>query len=334
MPIDPGGFWGVPTASIDWCEQNYAVLPWVAEFWNTLSSFAMVGAGLVGVSTRRFAAEIRVAFALLILVGLGSVAFHATLRFGLQMLDELPMLYLVTWLVWLLVENGPTRRLGSWFPAALVAYVLTARDVAGPFTAVPSSMAEKAKLDSLSYSSLQEELGEKFHISPDLLVELNYQRSIANAGDEIMVPNVAAAAPRIDAREVVVSAGDRSVTVIAPDGSVFARYPATTGSSHDPLPLGTWRIDGITHAPKFHYNPRLFWDANASDRAATITPGPNNPVGVVWIDLSKPHYGIHGTPEPSTIGHTQSHGCIRLTNWSAEELSHIVKAGTPAILRE
>jgi len=129
VPVDPSGFWGVPTASIDWCEQNYAVTPWVAEFWNTLSSLAMVAAGAVGAvgaSARRFAGEIRLAFALLAVVGLGSIAFHGTLRFELQMLDELPMLYLVTWLVWLLVENGPTRRLGRWFPASLVGYVLLA----------------------------------------------------------------------------------------------------------------------------------------------------------------------------------------------------------------
>ena len=126
MPVDPSGFWGVPTASIDWCEQNYAITPWIAEFWNTLSSLAMVAAGMVGVATRRFAGEIRVAFGLLVLVGLGSIAFHGTLRFGLQMLDELPMLYLVAWLVWLLVENAPARRLGRWFPAALVTYVLLA----------------------------------------------------------------------------------------------------------------------------------------------------------------------------------------------------------------
>ena len=126
MPVDPVGFWGAPTASIDWCEQNYAVLPWIAEFWNTLSSLAIVGAGVAGLFSRRFGAEIRVAFGLLVMVGLGSVAFHGTLRFELQMLDELPMLYLVTWLVWLLVENGPVRRLGRWFPAALVGYVLLA----------------------------------------------------------------------------------------------------------------------------------------------------------------------------------------------------------------
>jgi dihydroceramidase len=126
VPVDPLGFWGIPTASIDWCEQNYALTPWVAELWNTTSSMAMVVAGLVGLSMRRFAREIRVAFGLLVLVGVGSIAFHGTLRFELQMLDELPMLYLVTWLVWLLVETGPRRRLGSWFPAALLGYVVLA----------------------------------------------------------------------------------------------------------------------------------------------------------------------------------------------------------------
>jgi len=124
--VDPVGVWGIPTASIDWCEQNYAVTPWIAEFWNTTSSLAMVLAGLVGLTRRRFAREIRIAFGLLFLVGLGSMAFHGTLRFELQMMDELPMLYLVTWLVWLLVETGPERRLGRWFPASLVAYVLLA----------------------------------------------------------------------------------------------------------------------------------------------------------------------------------------------------------------
>lgn len=126
MLVDPSGFWGLPTASVDWCEQNYVVTRFVAEFWNSVSSLTMVAAGLVGISTRRFAREIRVAFGLLILVGLGSIAFHATLRFELQMLDELPMLYLVTWLTWLLVERGPGRRLGRWFPALLIAYVLLA----------------------------------------------------------------------------------------------------------------------------------------------------------------------------------------------------------------
>ncbi|HEY0916375.1 MAG TPA: L,D-transpeptidase, partial [Solimonas sp.] len=111
------------------------------------------------------------------------------------------------------------------------------------------------------------------------------------------------------------------------------RFPATIGSRHDPLPLGKWKINGVSRDPPFHYNPKLFWDAEEGHSKAKIPPGPNNPVGVVWIDLSKPHYGIHGTPEPRTIGKTQSHGCIRLSNWDAAALADAVKPGTPALLQ-
>src|SRR5205823_14871895 len=117
-------------------------------------------------------------------------------------------------------------------------------------------------------------------------------------------------------------------------GKVVAAYPATLGSAGDPLPIGNWKVSHINHAPIFFYDPNLFWNASGSDSKARIQPGPNNPVGVVWIGLSKEHYGIHGTPEPSLVGHAQSHGCIRLTNWDARELAQIVKVGTPAILKE
>jgi lipoprotein-anchoring transpeptidase ErfK/SrfK len=108
----------------------------------------------------------------------------------------------------------------------------------------------------------------------------------------------------------------------------------TSGSTHDPLPIGTWKVNGVQRNPKFHYNPDLFWDATPGDRKATLQPGPNNPVGVVWIDLSKPHYGIHGSPEPSNIGHVESHGCVRLTNWDADRVARWVKAGTQVVFRE
>jgi lipoprotein-anchoring transpeptidase ErfK/SrfK len=110
--------------------------------------------------------------------------------------------------------------------------------------------------------------------------------------------------------------------------------PVTTGSEHDPLPIGDWKVNGVEHDPKFHYNPALFWDAQATDAKATIPPGPNNPVGVVWIDISRPHYGLHGTPEPSKIGKTESHGCVRLTNWDALKLSSLVRPGTKVIFAE
>jgi lipoprotein-anchoring transpeptidase ErfK/SrfK len=124
------------------------------------------------------------------------------------------------------------------------------------------------------------------------------------------------------------------VSLLDEAGKVVAQYPASTGSEHDPLPIGDWKIKGVGKNPVFHYNPQLFWDAKAADTKATLPAGPNNPVGVVWIDLSKDHYGIHGTPEPSKIGKTQSHGCIRMTNWSALEVSQAVKPGMTATLQD
>ncbi|MES2492280.1 MAG: L,D-transpeptidase family protein [Pseudomonadota bacterium] len=114
-------------------------------------------------------------------------------------------------------------------------------------------------------------------------------------------------------------------------GKLVAVYTATMGSEHDPLPLGAWEIKGVARNPKFHYNPDLFWDADAGDQKAMLPPGPNSPVGVVWIDLSKPHYGIHGTPRPETIGRAESHGCLRLTNWDAARLAQMVRPGTDVL---
>jgi lipoprotein-anchoring transpeptidase ErfK/SrfK len=114
-------------------------------------------------------------------------------------------------------------------------------------------------------------------------------------------------------------------------GGVVFFAPVTSGSQHDPLPLGTWTVTGIAHNPTFNYNPALFWDAEPKDAKAKIPAGPNGPVGTVWIDISKPHYGIHGTAEPSQIGHTASHGCVRLTNWDAETVASLVRHGTPVL---
>ena len=125
-----------------------------------------------------------------------------------------------------------------------------------------------------------------------------------------------------------------TVSALDGQGMVMAQFPASAGSEHDPLPIGKWKIKGVARNPVFHYNPKLFWDAEPGNSAAKIAPGPNNPVGAVWIDLSKPHYGIHGTPEPSQVGHAQSHGCIRLTNWDAMRLAGVVSPGMTAILTE
>jgi lipoprotein-anchoring transpeptidase ErfK/SrfK len=218
---------------------------------------------------------------------------------------------------------------------AVVSYVVTAEDVAGPFEKIPEETAEKARLGALGFESPIEGLAEKFHASPRLLRALNPGAAFDTAGAEIQVPNVDRS-PLTKARgvSVRVSEADHSVVALGPDGSVMARYPATVGSEHDPLPLGKWKINGVSWKPSFTYNPDLFWDSEPGDEKAKLSPGPNNPVGVVWIDLSKPHYGIHGSPEPASIGSSTSHGCIRLTNWDALELGHLVSPGTSAVLEK
>jgi len=218
--------------------------------------------------------------------------------------------------------------------AALVNYTLTAEDVAGPFNAVPAGMEAKAKLDALGYASVEEALGEKFHSSPALLKKLNPDKDMSQAGTELVVPNVMDIAAPAKAAKVVVDKSDLTVSLLDAADKVYAQFPASTGSKNDPLPIGDWKINGVAMNPTFHYNPKLFWDANPKDQKAKIPAGPNNPVGTVWVDLSKEHYGIHGTPEPSRISKSESHGCVRLTNWTANMLAKAVAPGMAAVLQE
>ena len=255
-----------------------------------------------------------------------------------------------------------TTDFGEAYDNPVTTYTIGEQDVAGPFVQIPTDLIEQSKLSSLSYASVLELLGERFHASPKLLQRLNPGASFA-AGEEIVVPNVepfmvpapktetaphtaekTGVAANVSAGNRTPAAPDRSVTVIVSDrtktlqvqdadGKVIFHAPVTVGSVNDPLPVGEWKVNGVGRNPAFNYNPDLFWDADPSHAKAKLAPGPNNPVGVVWIDLSKEHYGIHGTPEPSRVGHTESHGCIRLTNWDALRVAGLVKPGTKVVLQ-
>jgi lipoprotein-anchoring transpeptidase ErfK/SrfK len=229
------------------------------------------------------------------------------------------------------VDAATWQTLSADSAPALVNAVITPEDVAGPFIEIPDDIAEKSKLPALSYTSPLEGLGEKYRSSPALLAQLNPGVAFDRAGVTILAPNTVFPPPGPAAR-VVVSKTDTSVTALDSAGKVLSYYPATIGSEHDPLPIGEWKILGVSRNPPFHYNPQLFWDARSEDKKSRIAPGPNNPVGVAWIDLSKPHYGIHGTSEPSRVGKSESHGCIRLTNWDVWELQQMVSPGIPATL--
>lgn len=221
-------------------------------------------------------------------------------------------------------DNSPT----------LVDYEVTPEDTAGPFRAVPRGMHAKARLRALGYANAAEGLGEKFRASPALLARLNPASNLSRSGHVILVPNVGDKPPLPPAARIVVYAARRVLQLEDEYGQLLAQFPVSMGGPRDPLPIGLWQINGIFPNPVYQYNPKLFWDAPRGDRPARIQPGPNNPVGVVWMALSKPHYGIHGTPSPGLIGKTESHGCIRMTNWSALEVAQLVQPGTPVDLRD
>ncbi|BBC74370.1 murein L,D-transpeptidase [Altererythrobacter sp. B11] len=234
---------------------------------------------------------------------------------------------------------------------------IPARFAQGPFMPdLPEDTAEQAKVDRLGYRNLMEALAERFHTTPETLVALNSPQTGVGAGAVIRVPNTAPVDPAafdVDdgdwnttlmslgiapdqpaAARVVVDKSDGVLRAFDEEDRLIAQFPATMGSEHDPLPIGKWTIKGVSHNPPFHYNPDLFWDVSDSADSQVLPPGPNGPVGVVWIDLSKEHYGIHGTGEPASIGTAQSHGCVRLTNWDAARLAQMVKPNTPAVFQE
>jgi lipoprotein-anchoring transpeptidase ErfK/SrfK len=215
----------------------------------------------------------------------------------------------------------------------LLTYTITTADEKGPFQPIPDDTLEKAKMKWLGFETPEQGLGEKFHSSPKLLAELNPGLKMDAVGVQIRVPNVRHIAVGLALR-VVGSKSKRTVIAYGAGGKVLAQYPATMGDTHDPLPIGNWKITSVVHYPWFNYDPELFWNPDPKQASAVLPPGPRNPVGTVWIGLSKEHYGIHGTPDPGHIRHGESAGCIRLTNWDVDQLSHMVRPGTPVVLEE
>ncbi|MEH3037765.1 MAG: L,D-transpeptidase family protein [Sphingomonas adhaesiva] len=226
----------------------------------------------------------------------------------------------------------------------------------GPYVAhIPKDYALQAKLPSMAYTRPLEKLAERFHTTPAVLAELNPGVTTIAPGTTIRVPNtfpasraypadatpawratlaslnVEAQVPK--AAKIVVDKSDGILRVYDDRDRLVSQYTATIGSARDPLPLGTWKVLHVSPNPDWKMNPLILKGVSDDKKAQIIPPGPNNPVGVVWIDLSKEHYGIHGTNEPAQIGRAQSNGCVRLTNWDAARVALMVKSGTPVIFQ-
>jgi lipoprotein-anchoring transpeptidase ErfK/SrfK len=244
------------------------------------------------------------------------------------------------------LDTGTWNALAGKQPApALTPYTISDEDLGGPFTkAIPANLVEMARLPGLSYTSPLSEIAEKFHMSPNLLRELSPHADFGRAGTAILVADVPEmklrsgrlaieAVPAIEnstpiAATIVVDKPARNVRAYDRDGKLLAFYPATIGSEEKPAPSGDFKVRSVDWNPQYHYDPKFAWKDVRTNRKLTVQPGPNNPVGPVWIDLTAPSYGIHGTPAPEDISKTQSHGCIRLTNWDAVDLAAMVRPGT------
>jgi lipoprotein-anchoring transpeptidase ErfK/SrfK len=218
--------------------------------------------------------------------------------------------------------------------SAFAVYAISAADAKGPYQPVPADMMERAKLKWLGYASIEEALGERFHMSPRLLREMNRGKSFV-PGDEIVVADVGVetAAPA-KAASIAIDKSERVLYVLGADERVMASFPISIGGPLDPLPVGRMKIVNEVRNPTFTYDPALLKNAKAGASKTEVAPGPNNPVGNMWLGLSKPHWGIHGTPSPDRLGRAETNGCIHMANWDAQRLSTLAKAGFVVDVRE
>jgi lipoprotein-anchoring transpeptidase ErfK/SrfK len=209
--------------------------------------------------------------------------------------------------------------------AAMTTYVITEQDLAGPFSPPPSGdLAEQAR-QGVRYTGPRERLAERFHITEALLQALNPDVDFRRAGQRLVVPAVGD--PDLpEVARIVVDKGERSLRAFDASDRLIAFYPATIGSESNPAPSGTLRVNGVAPEPDYTFDPEELSYGSGTE-TVVVPAGPNNPVGSVWIDLSRDGYGIHGSPDPSKIAKTASHGCVRLTNWDAEQLAAAVKPG-------
>ncbi|MHB1124958.1 MAG: L,D-transpeptidase family protein [Ramlibacter sp.] len=210
---------------------------------------------------------------------------------------------------------------------AFATYALTEQDLAGPYAKLPDDPMEQARLPALGYQSLQEAMGERFHASPKLLAELNRGRPL-QVGALMVVPDTLKAMPPAGAVAMLrIDKSERLLHVVGDGDRVLASFPVSIGGAQDPLPLGRLTITSKARNPQFTYDPALLRTAKPTDVKTRLQPGPNNPVGLVWLGLSKPHWGIHGTSEPGQMSRVETNGCVRLTNWDALRLADLVKPG-------
>lgn len=243
-----------------------------------------------------------------------------------QLARGLPAIGAIDAATWAALQEGQ--------PPALSTYTVTQEDLAGPYAKLPDHPMDQARLPALGYESAQEALAERFHMSPKLLAELNRGKPI-EPGTQLTIADVTrpggssarAALLRIDK-------SDKMLYVVGDGDEVLAGFPVSFGGPRDPLPIGRMKITSERKDPHFTYDPQLLRTAKPTDTKVRLPPGPNSPVGVMWLGLSKPHWGIHGTNEPSRMARVETNGCVRLTNWDVQRLAALADPGIAVEVQE
>lgn len=211
------------------------------------------------------------------------------------------------------------------------AYAITEQDLAGPFTELPDNPELQAELPHLGYRNALEAFAERYHSSPKLLVELNKGRQLA-AGQQVVLPDITRSAQPAAGKELRIDKSEKMLYVLDEGGKPVAAFPVSFGGQLDPLPIGRMKITSELKNPPFHYNPELLRNAK-TDKKVKLPPGPNSPIGVMWLGLTKEHWGIHGTNEPSQMARVETNGCVRLTNWDVVRLSSLVDPGAVVVVQ-
>lgn len=207
-------------------------------------------------------------------------------------------------------------------------YQITSKDLQYNFIKnIPLDYAEQAKLKNLNYVRMTEMLAERFSMDELFLQQLNPNHKFNTVGETIIVANINRK-PINNAHSLIAHKGMKQLFVFNETNKLIAAFPITIGSEDAPSPTGTHKINTIVQNPYYSYSPKNFIQDN-NLKPLSLPPGPNNPVGNVWIGLSKPSFGIHGSPSPSLISKSSSHGCVRLTNWDVQYLSKFLKPGMP-----
>ncbi|TWO71696.1 murein L,D-transpeptidase [Caenimonas sedimenti] len=205
-------------------------------------------------------------------------------------------------------------------------YLLTPEDVAGPYAPLPPDPVMQSRLPALGFQSLAEAMGERFHTSPKLLAALNKDRPIA-AGQLVVVPDVLKTQPQpAGVTSLRIDKSDSMLYLLDAGNKVVGAFPVSFGDEQNPLLPGGLTIISKVMNPDFSYDPSLLRNPKATEKVK-LPPGPNSPVGVAWLGLSKQHWGIHGTSEPSQMARAVTSGCVRLTNWDVSRVAAVVSKG-------